>query len=254
LDRSTTGRLDFSASSLFGLVRVDRSKRLEFVHITKTGGSAIEMGAARSGYLWGACHYKKYPHLGCKRNPDWDFPLSLELPQHLKHKKHGEPWHTPPHWLIPNPQPKHQVVNFAVVRNPYQRVLSEFYCSAFGYNGTISTQSLNEWIMEKVNDNSQYYGHLLPQHYYIFHHQTGARVVDHVLRYEFLDEDFQRLMKSYLIRIRLPKKSKSRFVKFFEHSTSRLTVADLTDEALQVINTYYEQDFDIFGYGMILPG
>ena len=32
-------------------------RRLELVHITKTGGSALEKAAANHGVLWGTCHY-----------------------------------------------------------------------------------------------------------------------------------------------------------------------------------------------------
>ncbi len=57
-------------SSLFRINRVDRSKRQEFLHITKTGGSAIEMGAAAAGVQWGACHYLEVPYLGCNQTTD----------------------------------------------------------------------------------------------------------------------------------------------------------------------------------------
>lgn len=42
---------------------------LEFVHITKTGGSSIEKAAAAAGILWGTCHFQAVKSLGCE-SPD----------------------------------------------------------------------------------------------------------------------------------------------------------------------------------------
>lgn len=249
-----TGHLDervLVTSSLFGIDRVDRSKRLEFVHITKTGGSAIEMGAATSGIQWGACHYVEIPYLGCNHTADWEFPIGVRMPEELKNKTHSEPWHSPPHWLIPNPHPKDRVADFLVVRDPYQRIFSEFYCSAFGYNGTVNPKSLNAWIVGKLTEETPYYGHLLPQYYYVFHHKTGAQIVDHVLRYEALAQEFKLLMKLYDLKIQIPPKKESHFVMSIEQSASRLTVADLTVDTLRVINKHYRRDFERFGYEMI---
>lgn len=39
--------------------------RLEFVHITKTGGSAIEKLASEHNTFWGACHFANNTMLNC---------------------------------------------------------------------------------------------------------------------------------------------------------------------------------------------
>lgn len=251
-----------TASLLFGLNSVNQSKRLEFIHITKTGGSAIEMGAAACGVQWGVCHFRRIPRLGCNSSADWAWPNDRNFPDHMANRTLCEPWHTPPHWLIPNPQPSDKVANFIVVRDPYQRVLSEYYCPSFGFKSLISRQGslssnatdaqmLNAWVVNKLRNDPIFHGHLMPQHYYVFHHVTGVRLVDHILRYESLDEEFNRLMKLYGVGIRLPLRRDSQSAMLVVEKGSRLSVADFSLDTIRVINEYYRLDFQLFDYKMI---
>lgn len=92
------------------------NKKLEFIHITKSGGSAIEAAAAKHNIMWSACHYWKIPYLGCT-TPDWEMPkkrLVERMPAGLVYQ--GEPWHAPPHWNVPNMLEGSDT--FVVVRNP----------------------------------------------------------------------------------------------------------------------------------------
>jgi hypothetical protein len=91
-------------------------RNLEFIHITKSAGSAIEAAAAKHNIMWGACHFWKISYLGCQ-TPDWDFPkkrLNERMPAGLVYQ--GEPWHAPPHWNYPNMLEGSDT--FLVVRNP----------------------------------------------------------------------------------------------------------------------------------------
>lgn len=61
--------------------------RLEFVHITKTGGSSIEVSAARVGIMWGFCHFHKSELFECL-DPDL-VGYRTEYPNVLSHG-HGD--------------------------------------------------------------------------------------------------------------------------------------------------------------------
>ncbi len=95
-------------------------KNLEFVHISKTGGSAIVASAAIHNIMWSECHYWTIPNLGCD-NPDWEYPTKeLEsTPAGLIYQ--GFPWHAPPHWNVPNILEGSDT--FVVVRNPVRTYL-----------------------------------------------------------------------------------------------------------------------------------
>ena len=106
---------------------------LEFVHITKTGGTAIEKAAAQAGITWGVCHYETRRDTCFPLRPDLGWPKTFQLRSSIVPYPNfqGEYWHIPPHWFIQNPYSGSDA--FVVVRNPYDRYISEFYCRYFGY-------------------------------------------------------------------------------------------------------------------------
>ena len=130
------GQQDPSASTMGGQESQQQQgdtqkKNLEFIHVTKSGGSAIEAAAAKNNINWGACHYWKIPYLGCE-TPDWDFPKKRHverMPAGLVYQ--GEPWHAPPHWNDPNMMEGSDT--FLVVRNPvrFLLILNVLSCSLY---------------------------------------------------------------------------------------------------------------------------
>jgi len=89
--------------------RIENS--LEFIHITKNAGTAIEKAGADANIAWGACHY--IIHSFCKGvKPD------------KAHQEYsgGSPWHDPANINFPQ-----HTKTFTVIRNLYERALSMYY-------------------------------------------------------------------------------------------------------------------------------
>eukprot|EP00545_Synedropsis_sp_CCMP1620_P004730 CAMPEP_0119005186 /NCGR_PEP_ID=MMETSP1176-20130426/1571_1 /TAXON_ID=265551 /ORGANISM="Synedropsis recta cf, Strain CCMP1620" /LENGTH=811 /DNA_ID=CAMNT_0006956963 /DNA_START=82 /DNA_END=2517 /DNA_ORIENTATION=+ len=229
-------------------------RKLEFIHITKSGGSAVEKIAAEKNIMWGACHYWKIPYLGCE-TPDWDFPKKRRvdrMPNGLTYQ--GEPWHAPPHWNDPNMMEGSDT--FLIVRNPYDRIISEYYCSAFGYKGDNREDPVvfNEWLAGNLTLLSEkLQGHMLPQNYYVYD-ENGIKVVSHILRYENLQPEFDALMEQYNLPLRMPEKSAKTVFHFKKKGSkkdgdaNKITINDISPENIQMMNEVYARDFEFFGY------
>mmetsp|Transcript_32129 Transcript_32129/g.47464 ORF Transcript_32129/g.47464 Transcript_32129/m.47464 type:complete len:378 (+) Transcript_32129:140-1273(+) len=230
-------------------------KKLEFIHITKTGGSAIEAVAAKEGTIWGACHYKEVPNVGCN-NPDWTKPKKRRfdlMPTGVRYI--GEPWHAPAQWL--NPNNMEDTDTFVVIRDPYDRIISEYYCSSFGYKeeNPEDPKVFNTWLgeqLEVIRIAQKVPGHMLPQRYFVYD-QNGDRVVSHILRYETLKHDFDALMEYYDLPMRMPDKTAEtvNYVESINESTKRMTRNDISPENLKQINQIYANDFQYFDYPMM---
>lgn len=69
---------------------------LEFAHISKTGGTAIERAAAQTGIPWGICHFESRKDTCFHLRPDlgWPqtFPLRHDIP--FPNTTHAEYWQT----------------------------------------------------------------------------------------------------------------------------------------------------------------
>ena len=134
---------------------------------------------------------------------------------------------------------------FTVVRNPYDRIISEFYCryagSKISNKFTCSKEEFNEILKAKIRKfaNQNKGGHYTPQHFYI-----DPNIKIHIIKFENLQKEFNALMKKYNYNIKLN-----------EHSNKRnktiYTVDDLSDELISLINDIYHKDFEMFGYKKI---
>jgi len=263
--------------------RAATTPRLEFVHITKTGGSAVERAAAAVGITWGACHYMSLEEVGCS-SPD----VPYEAPDYQSYAL-TSPWHTPPKLLKTyvdgSKYPYNDADLFTVIRNPYSRVLSEYYCPWNGFQpkyrrGTVHEKDpndplvMNEWVksmvkgmrtaMDEFNDRkeedkfkNQAKGlnedvfilaqkHFVNQAEYVY--DGDKIIVKNVVHYENLSSEFDALMKKYDINVTLPSKEEG---VYSDAKKSRLSYTDLDPEAIALINEFAKVDFEKFGYQMV---
>jgi hypothetical protein len=233
---------------------------LEFLHIPKNGGSAIEKAAAeQAGIVWGACHFlDRGPCASFKApsRPDLKGNVNVQIVASRRRQfvKRGEPWHVPLQYFTENPfhvlwnnftvyqqpQTRTTVKIFTIVRNPYTRAVSRYYCKHGGYGGPdkANVTVFNAWIQDAVKRQNGII--LLPQHLYVYDNTT--QMVDHVLHYERLAQEFHALMNEYRLDIVLPEE------KYNAGGSHFLSSANLTKTSINLINRVYANDFAYFGY------
>ena len=120
---------------------VKPTRPLSFLHIPKSGGSSIEQVAANTMNMsWGVCMFRKNPVAGtveCPKDVNYTVvPLQPSLQE--KYTYMTSLWHTPLQYLpvnfkgsvnqkaeIDNPYQGKDI--FAVIRNPYTRMVSREY-------------------------------------------------------------------------------------------------------------------------------
>lgn len=232
-----------------------KGKRLKFVHITKNAGTTIEEIGRPD---WGRYDKEYRDAVSDVYGLPWDH------------------WHIPPQFMARDYLStfKKKYDFFCVVRNPFDRVVSEYYCEWGGpKQKQDSIDLVNRWIRSRLEtlrrdmaafeDNQRrsggrlgsypvLEGHWIPQHLYLFD-AAGARLIppDNVLSFERLADDFDALMRRYAY----PEAHSMRGAKhmnrrrqnkaFGAHSLSRDNVA--------LIRDIYARDFELFGYPLDVP-
>jgi hypothetical protein len=264
-------------------------KRLEFVHIPKTGGTVIEAVAAQGNVLWAICHFLPSSEVAAMSMNIVQCPVRDDdgYTQWRGIKTfHGIAWwHLPPSYFfkyleILPANPYFGADMFAVVRDPYERLISEYYyqqswlVSPEKKRQTQDVRYFNQWIKTKVETYSHFScrrsaksdlfqstngtksylsfdGHLISQYDYIFDVSAGetsvaTKIVKHVLRFENLTEEYNVLMKEYGLGDLTPlprqhvRKSLSKLLGLF----------NLTLDNMHLIERVYRRDFEEFGYEM----
>ena len=194
-------------------------KKLKFIHITKNAGTSIENIAKEKTISWGRF--------------DQTFQGKSDFPV--------EKWH-----LTCNLNPKFDY--FCVVRNPYDRIISEFHCKYSNptlLDSVWSKESFNKFVQDKIKyckkllvNNFHPGGHYCPQYYYI---NNYTDILIHIIKYENINIEFNDLMKLYSIPITFNRHDNKSSSKFF-------TTKDFDKVTIDIINDFYEKDFEIFNY------
>lgn len=211
------------------------SKKLKFVHITKCAGVNIE--DINTKKEWGVFDKEiesMFKSVDYRLWPFWHVPF-----QYLKKEQLDEMLE------------KYDL--FTVVRNPYDRIISEYYCrwSGPGPNGILEeSKNIDEFnrfirdrlldVKQKMKNNEKIHQHYTPQYYY-FVDKEGNNIIKNVLKFENLSVEFNELMKKYGYEYSLGQK---------EVTKRNFGVLHLSYENISLIREIYKEDFEMFGYSM----
>lgn len=198
------------------------SKEPFFVHIPKTAGSTIAKLFKDNNKLVGQYDKRiKYPRTNIKCSK-WHIPAKYNDSVNFK-----------------------DYVTFVVVRNPYDRIISEYnYISdkdVQKYNSNI-----NNFILSVLKDDDKKYindCHFIPQTEYIY--DSFNNKVQYILYFESLIDDFNNLSKKERLGFTMKKSN-------HENKKKRnATIKDLWFETLLEIESYYSKDFEVLNYDKI---
>lgn len=216
-----------------------------FVHIPKTGGQSVEQFFMdRLALDWDQDREKLLLHA----NPDRD--RGTEKLAHLSASEYIDCGYV-------SRKDFAGFFKFSFVRNPWDRLLSEYR-----YRNYFHHRSFHDFVLNKLPKpgwNDQY-RHVMPQ-YDMLHDRQGNLLVDFVGRFEDLQQDFDRVCERLRISdSRLPHRNRSdkksrdlkrkiRNLLFMNGENKRHNMADFyDDETRDAVARYYANDIRTFGY------
>ena len=185
------------------------SINLQFIHIPKTGGSSIEDAAYENNIKWG------------------------RKDKSLKKKyKNVNDWHTPQ---------KVEGYSFCVIRNPYDRFISEFYHRNKKNITNLCPADLNrfiETIFPIIRKNINYKDNHFLQQYKFY------KFCDIAISFDNLQDNINKLTDMFnLPTLKLGKKRVSgESIKDFK----KMTKDDINDENKKLIDDFYRKDFELY--------
>ena len=201
-------------------MQANNKKKLSFIHITKCAGTFIEDIGNLNNQTWGR-HHKEY---------GWWHEIFIKKPLKLKEKYD---------W-------------FVIVRNPYTRILSEYYCQWGGINHRLcknvknikNNKDFNDFLIERIKKRKLDGDHYTEQYKYI-----DENIDINIIKYENINTALQVLFDEYNININVSDYNK-RNTKEYINKTNILpyTVDNFNEELITLINTVYDKDFQLFGY------
>lgn len=143
---------------------------------------------------------------------------------------------------------------FTVLRDPYEKVISLYYYANGGKGLKLAhdADAMNEFILTKIPLACDLAWKCLNsytsspfdcsgmwlcgnQYDYVYHGQK--RMVDHLVHFETLFDDFEKLNQKYELGINVvpPKPDASK--------GAAMTVANMTDDAIRLVNNVFQKDF-----------
>lgn len=210
---------------------ISHEHKVIFVHIPKTGGQSVEqMFLDDLGLTW-----DQRDALALR--PNDDPAVGPERLAHLYASEYVQKGHvTQEQW--------DSYLTFAVVRNPYERIISEYF-----YRGkTYPTwqfwrrPALKQFMEQATNDDfTDGARHVVPQARYVCNAQ-GTMIVDHIIHFEEMGPKIEALLADVLKTPRsLPHRNKTKSGNTWQKSRVRSAFEPLIAER-------HAMDFDLFGY------
>ena len=194
---------------------------IEFIHIPKNAGTAIENVAKEKGVRWG------------RFKPEHREFMDEEICNY---------WHIPPKRFKEGNLYQGED-NFCVIRNPYSRIISEYAYRHSNQPKKNNAKDMNNWIRkvltkDNVNTKGGVDCHLFPQHDYVYDDVKDVYTCQNMLRFEHLEKDFNDLMKKENYDLKLTKKDNT--------TNFGLTERDIDPTNLAMIKTLYARDFELW--------
>lgn len=132
-----------------------------------------------------------------------------------------------------NPEMWNRLFKFSIVRNPYTRFISGYHLVNRRHKFGDANEHIKRYGMTKVMDANITV--FIPQYDYLY--IDGQLAVDHVGRFEQLEEEWKHLSSVIGCDKELPRKNVSQEKPF-----------ELTKETRDTIYSTYKKDFKSFGY------
>ena len=191
-----------------------KEHNLIFIHIPKTGGTSIEKAFGI---------YRK-----------WDYSKLIHTKESVKNGITTAPQHWTPDLIEQylGREVYNNSTKFTIVRNPYTRVLSEYF---YRHKSAGTMDHFHKWFPKYYSNID--HDHKLPQ--YLYTNTT----VDYIAKTESLQEDFISFVSHFNIKVNplLEHKNKTKFNK-------QQLVNQIDSSIIDKINLLYEKDFLTFGY------
>jgi len=219
------------------------SQALSFIHIPRTGGTSISECTVADSAGWGqyvqALNGKNGSHMNCFR-------------------KHVPPSASDSDYYVGKN-------TFCVVRNPYDRLISEYGSDTKKHKkdaDVCSKDRMNQFLLNGLQqalvDPIAEQCHYLPQAAYVYDWKKDSGAVDrskqhclNVLHFEpNLDETFNALMTKHGHTYRLQQEHRADGTRSID---CPLTIDDLSVEVVELANKIYAADFELLGYEMRDP-
>ena len=219
------GKINFVSKAFVAASNPRRD--LKFIHVTKTGGTLIEEQGKLYQKLWGQ-YDAQYHWKSSFVRTDWHAPF-IESPAWLATKYD---------W-------------FMVVRNPYDRIISEVYCKYGGGRVGVNKAAFNRYVTRSILgytskkfNSGKKSGHFVPQYLYL---RPSAKIW--VIKFERLVPEFNTLMAFYgLSAVQFPANPAKT-----NANTRLLGASAQSPENIRLIQSHYHKDFDLFEYDFNVP-